>query len=589
MKLRSITFLLFTSILSFLLVLNNADSPISTVQAQQWRLGTKCDQPESSLSEVQLNRLAQEITVKVFKGNTWGSGIIIQKTQDNYTVLTNAHVVNRRNQTYKIQTHDGKIYSVELLQVGSSSTQDLALLQFKSPNLPYQVACLNSELGSLSANEPVFAAGYPLEANQSLLNGFVFKPGNISWVLTKPLKGGYRVGYSIDIEQGMSGGPLLNQSGEVIGVNGKSNYPIGGYPSAYKYQDNSPPDVSEDIMLSSSWAIPIESLNPEISPSQPSIIASDPPPISTSPPAINDGVNPPNPQDILPKKVTPSPSVNQEPELGDKTSQNSTLNPLTVESGQDKLSRSDVSEPQVNQVKVDIIVINQNSESIQFDLEISRSNQLVNKEPISQDGQLIEPIRWDVIDLDADQEPEVILSYLLRKKNQCEDVLSYFWIYSYNPEIKKYISSSEIPIRGQSIPKIANINEDKLLELEGYDYQFSCKFTKEPNSQHLPLKIWQFRQGRLQDVTRQHSKQLSLYAKKLFDYYWNKKTDFENHPEDSQELLAAYLATKYLLNQADDGWKYVEQWYQAPDRNEYFEKLRKFLKTTGYTSNTVIQ
>jgi len=387
----------------------------------------------------------------------------------------------------------------------------------------------------------------------------------------------------------MSGGPLLNQSGEVIGVNGKSNYPIGGYPSAYKYQDNSPPDVSEDIMLSSSWAIPIESLNPEIPPSQPSIIASDPPPISTSPPAINDGVNPPNPQDILPKKVTPSPSVNQEPELGDKTSQNSTLNPLTVESGQDKLSRSDVSEPQVNQVEADIIVINQNSESIQFDLEISRSNQLVNKEPISQDGQLIEPIRWDVIDLDADQEPEVILSYLLRKKNQCEDVLSYFWIYSYNPEIKKYISSSEIPIRGQSIPKIANINEDKLLELEGYDYQFSCKFTKEPNSQHLPLKIWQFRQGRLQDVTRQHSKQLSLYAKKLFDYYWNKKTDFENHPEDSQELLAAYLATKYLLNQADDGWKYVEQWYQAPDRNEYFEKLRKFLKTTGYTSNTVIQ
>ena len=71
------------------------------------------------------------------------------------------------------------------------------------------------------------------------------------------MEGGYQIGYTNDIEKGMSGGPLLNARGEVVGVNGVHAYPLWGDP--YQYKDGSEPNAAlREQMSKYSWGIPID-------------------------------------------------------------------------------------------------------------------------------------------------------------------------------------------------------------------------------------------------------------------------------------------------------------------------------------------
>jgi S1-C subfamily serine protease len=160
---------------------------------------------------------------------------------------------------------------------------DLALLHFRSDNFIYPVALLGT---SARVGEKVFAAGFPFVENEltpsvyspkqegysSLIpgvnpsispektgevSGFKLTKGNVSLVLNKALEGGYQIGYTNDIEKGMSGGPLLNHRGEVIGINGKHAYPLWDAPSVF--QDGSTADPKLQKLINEySWAVPIE-------------------------------------------------------------------------------------------------------------------------------------------------------------------------------------------------------------------------------------------------------------------------------------------------------------------------------------------
>ncbi|MBC1224178.1 serine protease, partial [Nostoc sp. UCD120] len=204
--------------------------------------------PPQPKSEQQLRNLARSVTVKVLTDRqTWGSGILISKNNGLYKVITNKHIVAKARK-YEIQTANNKQkYPGQLLNTVNFGNNDLAELQFASKD-NYVIACLeNTKL--LTKNVPVFVAGYPLEANPSVDNGFVFKAGNIGVVLDKDLLDydgigrGYRIGYTNEIEKGMSGGPVVNSQGSIVGINGRhkslrSNHPYPLY----------------------SWAIPIGAL-----------------------------------------------------------------------------------------------------------------------------------------------------------------------------------------------------------------------------------------------------------------------------------------------------------------------------------------
>ncbi len=54
----------------------------------------------------------------------------------------------------------------------------------------------------------------------------------------------------------MSGGAILNQKGELIGINAMRAYPILGEPFVYE-DDSSPTESIRESMMKSSWGIPI--------------------------------------------------------------------------------------------------------------------------------------------------------------------------------------------------------------------------------------------------------------------------------------------------------------------------------------------
>ena len=205
--------------------------------------------PDSSSR--QLHQLAESISVHIVSGNSQGSGILIEKQDGFYTVITNAHVIEQEGK-HIIRTHDGHTHKAKMLFNFNQGElgDDLAVLQFHSEE-KYTIATLN--LNPLTEKEQVFAAGFPSSNNDLLV-----LEGNVSLVLDRPLKRGYQVGYSIDVQEGMSGGALLNSKGTVIGINGKHSYPLFGDKEFYK--DGSEVKKPKQLLKESSWAIPVNTL-----------------------------------------------------------------------------------------------------------------------------------------------------------------------------------------------------------------------------------------------------------------------------------------------------------------------------------------
>jgi|GEM_PF-735193 S1-C subfamily serine protease len=212
-------------------------------------------QRAGDLLEKAMLQKARSITVKVLSGDSWGSGIIIQRQAQVYTAITNDHVL-QSGKTYRIQTPDGKIYSATRYLASQFAGKDLALLQFTSTKLEYKIGVLGSSL-TVKEGDKVYAAGFPFEADKSNSAGWKFTAGRVSLIPEKSLEDGYQLGYDNQIEKGMSGGPVLNFGGEVVAVNGMHAYPLWGDP--YVFQDGSKPcEPMRELMVRSSWGIPIE-------------------------------------------------------------------------------------------------------------------------------------------------------------------------------------------------------------------------------------------------------------------------------------------------------------------------------------------
>lgn len=199
-----------------------------------------------------LRQFAQAITVKIVNKDAQGSGVIIAKDGNTYTVLTNAHVIRNKN-SLDIQTADKKIHQAKIISLGNSlEGNDLAVLQFQATQT-YQTVPLAIN-PNLQENQPVYAVGFPDETGILTLN-----EGKISLFTPKPFIGGYQIGYSNEIKPGMSGGPLLNQQGELIGINGLLSNPI--LNDAYRYQDGSYPTQDQiKRYRNTSFAVPIQTL-----------------------------------------------------------------------------------------------------------------------------------------------------------------------------------------------------------------------------------------------------------------------------------------------------------------------------------------
>lgn len=146
-----------------------------------------------------------------YKQSGLGSGVIVKKNQDTYYVLTNNHVAGSATEI-SIKLSDGRKYDGKL--VGKDERKDIALVSFETKEeLP--VAKLGDS-DSVQTGDICFAMGTPLGYNASVTQGIVSATG----------RAGTGIGNISDfiqtdaaINQGNSGGPLINIYGEVIGIN----------------------------------------------------------------------------------------------------------------------------------------------------------------------------------------------------------------------------------------------------------------------------------------------------------------------------------------------------------------------------------
>ncbi|MBW4595612.1 MAG: tetratricopeptide repeat protein [Brasilonema angustatum HA4187-MV1] len=234
--------------LSGFLILSSASAKISQQVSNQ----PTSILANNTLTLEKLRQLAQAVTVKVFSSNKGGSGVLISRQGRTYTILTNAHVISAKA-THNIQTPDGKTHNATVISRGDSlSGNDLAVLQFQAQE-NYQIVPLATN-SNLSENQEVLAAGFPDDSKELVITN-----GKISLVSPQPLIGGYQIGYTNEIRQGMSGGTLLNQEGKLIGINGLHNNAI--LNETYTYQNGTIPNAEEIQRLKKfSFAVPIQTL-----------------------------------------------------------------------------------------------------------------------------------------------------------------------------------------------------------------------------------------------------------------------------------------------------------------------------------------
>ena len=235
-------------LLSSLLLLQFPTIPIKAAPASIARNSICQIESKGELySTEELHTLANKITVKVIGDNNGGSGTLIGKQGNNYLVLTNSHVVRGVN-SIKLQTADGKTYSAEITQKYFEDS-DITLLKFQS-NQSYCLPKISTATPDITTS--ILASGFSGSTGK-----ITFRSGEVKKI--SKLEEGYEIGYSSKIEQGMSGGAILSTQGLLIGINGKTAYPI--LNSGYVYQNGKRPSESEiQEMRRLSWGIPISTV-----------------------------------------------------------------------------------------------------------------------------------------------------------------------------------------------------------------------------------------------------------------------------------------------------------------------------------------
>jgi Trypsin-like peptidase domain len=87
----------------------------------------------------------------------------------------------------------------------------------------------------LNKGEAIYIAGWKnpqgSETGRSDVSDLLFTSGNITNINQRG-KDGYQLKYTNDTVRGMSGGPILNQDGKLIGIHGRvgGGIPISQYP-----------------------------------------------------------------------------------------------------------------------------------------------------------------------------------------------------------------------------------------------------------------------------------------------------------------------------------------------------------------------
>ncbi|MSS74309.1 trypsin-like serine protease [Candidatus Pacearchaeota archaeon] len=153
--------------------------------------------------------------------------------QDGY-ILTNHHVISGSN-IIQVQTYDDKIYTAEL--IGSDASKDLAVLKINYNMDGFELA--NSD--EVVVGQKVIAIGNPLGLSFTVTEGII---SAVQRVGPNGLKAYIQT--DVTLNPGNSGGPLIDKSGKIIGMN---NFKVGNAEAlGFALESNVIKETANDIV-----------------------------------------------------------------------------------------------------------------------------------------------------------------------------------------------------------------------------------------------------------------------------------------------------------------------------------------------------
>ncbi len=151
------------------------------------------------------NRMIDFPTVQVFGVASPGSGVIIAKKDNEYFILTAAHVVKGtgKNEYIEVMTPDENYHESRILYM--SNKLDIALISISSTN-KYYPAFIDSNTFP-EPDQRTTVIGYALATQEAREGTRRKSPGEVLTTIKQP-KDGYDFMYNNATNRGMSGGPV---------------------------------------------------------------------------------------------------------------------------------------------------------------------------------------------------------------------------------------------------------------------------------------------------------------------------------------------------------------------------------------------
>ena len=149
----------------------------------------------------------------------FGSGVIISK--DGY-IVTNNHVIEGADEI-SVKLNDNREFRGRV--IGTDPSTDLALIKIESEDDLPTIPVGDSE--TLKVGEWVLAVGNPFNLNSTVTAGIVSAKARTLGVYNGGIESFIQTDAAIN--QGNSGGALVNAKGELVGINSVLSSPTGAY------------------------------------------------------------------------------------------------------------------------------------------------------------------------------------------------------------------------------------------------------------------------------------------------------------------------------------------------------------------------